>query len=174
MTLILAPLESIITRTINAPRELVFEAWTNPEHLAKWFGPRIFTAEAEVDPREGGAYRLAMIGTDKAPPEFKGPYPIKGVYKEFKRPERLVYTEDLTEHPQDWKALIKGKIRNYEGEDFLHAVNIVTFEDYSGKTKLTILTKFTTDGIRDAFVETGMKEGWAESLDKLEELLKAK
>ena len=171
MTLTLAPREVIMTRIINAPRELVFEAWTEAKHLEKWFGPRIFRSEAESDPRPGGAYRIAMIGTDAAPAEYKGPYPMKGIYKEFIKPKKLVYTQDLTDHPQDWKDLLQGKIKNYSGQDFLNSVTTVTFDDAGGKTKVTITNAFDTDSVRDAFIEMGMREGWAESLDKLEEML---
>lgn len=170
-TLTLASREVIMTRIINAPRELVFEAWTEAKHLEKWFGPRIFTAEAESDPRPGGAYRLTMIGTDAAPAEYKGPYPMKGIYKEFIKPEKIVFTQDLTDHPQDWKDFLQGQIKNYSGQDFLHNQTTVTFDDIDGKTKVTIITTFDSDAVRDAYAQTGMKEGWAESLDKLEELL---
>ncbi len=171
MTLKLAPGEVIMTRIINAPRELVFEAWTEKKHLEKWFGPRIFRAEAESDPRPGGAYRLSMIGTEAAPAEYKGPFPMKGIYKEFIKPEKLVYTQDLSDHPQDWKDFIQGQIKNYSGQDYLHTEVMVTFDDAEGKTKVTITSKFDSDAVRDAFAQTGMKQGWAESLDKLEELV---
>ncbi len=166
------PKEVIITRIINAPRDLVFEAYTSPDHVAKWFGPRIFTATAEADLRKGGKYRYAMIGTDQAPPEFKGPYPMKGEYLEFIRPVKIVQTIDLTEHPDDWKELIKSNIANYNGQDFLHSQTTVTFEEIGNdQTKITISEKFDSDEVRDAYFKTGMNEGWAESLDKLEELL---
>ena len=167
-----APKEVIITRIINAPRELVFELYTNPEHVAKWFGPRIFTGTAEAELRKGGTYRYEMIGTDQAPPELKGPYPMKGIYLEFNRPEKIIQTNDLTEHPDDWKDLIKSNIANYNGQDFLHTITSVSFEEIEkNKTKITISAKFGSDEVRDAYFKTGMKEGWAESLDKLEELL---
>ncbi len=168
----LASKEVIITRVINAPRELVFEAYTNPEHIAKWFGPRIFTATAEAELRKGGKYCYVMIGTDQAPPEFKGPFPLKGVYLEFIRPEKVIQTADLSDHPDDWKELIKSNILNYNGQDFLHSVMSVIFEEIEkNKTKVTITSTFDSDEVRDAYFKTGMKEGWAESLDKLEELL---
>jgi len=164
--------EIIISRIINAPRELVFEAITNAEHIAKWFGPRIFSATAESDPRVGGKYRFTMIGTDQAPPEFKGPFPMKGEYLEFQRPEKVVHTSDLSDHPQDWKELIKNNISGYDGQDFLHSVTTITFEELNQlQTKVNITSTFDSDEVRDAYFKTGMKEGWAESLDKLEEML---
>jgi uncharacterized protein YndB with AHSA1/START domain len=167
-----APKEVIITRTINAPRELVFEAFTNAEHIAKWFGPRIFSATAESDPRKGGKYRFTMYGNAGVPPEFKGPFPMKGVYLEFQRPEKIVHTADLSEHSEDWKNMLRSNIANYNGQDFLHSVMTITFEEIEkDKTKVTVRDTFDSDEVRDAYFKMGMKEGWAESLDKLEELL---
>ena len=168
----LASKEVILTRIINAPRELVFDAFSQPEHIANWFGPRIFTATAEGEPKKGGKYRFTMYGTADAPPEFKGPFPMKGEYLEFIRPEKIVQTTDLSEQPDDWKALIQSAIPNYIRQDFLHSVMTVTFEEAGkDKTKITISEKFDSDEVRDAYFKTGMKEGWEESLDKLEELL---
>ena len=162
-----APKEVIITRILNAPRELVFEAYTNPEHVAKWFGPRIFTATAEADLRKGGEYRYAMIGTDQAPPEAKGPYPMKGVYLEFIRPEKVVQTTDLTDHPEDWKELIKRNIANYNGQDFLHTMMSVIFEAIGdNKTKITITTTFYSAEDRDAYFNTVITEGWTKRTEK--------
>jgi uncharacterized protein YndB with AHSA1/START domain len=168
----LAPREVIIARMFNAPREMVFDAFTQPEQLAKWFGPRIFTAIAEGEPRKGGSYRLTMVGTDQAPPEYKRPFPMKGEYIEFIRPEKFVRTADLSEHDDDWKNLLKSNISHYSGQDFLHSRLEVTFTEISkDKTKIEMRNIFDSDEVRDAYFKTGMKEGWAESLDKLEELL---
>ena len=83
-----------------------------------------------------------MIGTDQAPPEFKGPYPMKGEYLEFIRPEKIIQTNDLSEHPNDWKELIKSNIVNFNGQDFLHTITSVIFEEIEkNKTKITI-TRF--------------------------------
>jgi uncharacterized protein YndB with AHSA1/START domain len=168
----LAPKEVIITRIIDAPREIVFDAFTQPEQVAKWFGPRIFSAIAEGEPIKGGKYRLTMVGTDQAPPEYKGPFPMKGEYIEFIRPEKFVRTTDLSDHPDDWKNFIKSSISNYNGQDFLRSTLEVIFVEISKeKTKIAMRNIFDSDEVRDAYFKTGMKEGWAESLDKLEELL---
>ena len=166
-----APFEVIIIRTISAPRELVFDAFTQPEHMSKWFGPRIFTASLENDLRPGGKYRLTMYGPENGPAEMKGPFPIKGEYVEILRPERLVYTEDLSDHPQSWKDMVKSSLENGDKENFLSGVVTVTFDDVEGKTKLTITTRFESDAVRDAYVKMGMGGGWSESLEKLESLV---
>ncbi len=67
----IAPKEAIMTRIFDAPRELVFDAFTKPEHLEQWFGPHGFRITAETDPRQGGAFRIVMHGTDAQPPEFQ-------------------------------------------------------------------------------------------------------
>ena len=78
-----------ISRTFNAPRELVFQAWTQPESLSRWWaaGPGFTTPIAEVDLRVGGKYRLGMLAPDQ-----DQPYVVGGVYKEMVHSEKLVYT----------------------------------------------------------------------------------
>ncbi len=166
-----APCEVIIRRRIAAPRELVFDAFTDASQLAKWFGPRIFTATAETDPRVGGRYTLAMHGPENGPPEMRGPFPIKGEYREVVRPERLVYTSDLSDHPQSWKDMLKRSIAGLGSESFLTSLVTITFEEVNGDTNLTIRNRFESNAIRDGYLKLQMGEGWSGSLDKLEELL---
>ena len=166
-----APREVILSRTIAAPRELVFDAFTKAEHLSKWFGPHHFTATAETDPRPGGKYRLTMHGPDGGPPEMKGPFPMIGEYREFVRPERLVYTHDLVEHPDSWKEWLKNSMAENGDANPLFSVVTVTFENVEGNTKLTIRTRFESDAIRDGYVKMQMNEGWGQSLEKLETLV---
>jgi len=79
--------ELFITRTFDAPRRLVFQAWTDPKQLAQWWGPHGFTNPiCELDVRPGGAIRIHMRGPDGAV------YPMTGVYREIVAPERLVFT----------------------------------------------------------------------------------
>jgi uncharacterized protein YndB with AHSA1/START domain len=76
-----------ITKIIDAPREEVFRAWTEPDEIRRWFGPGEFTCpEAEVDLRPGGAYRLALQ------PGAGDPFVVAGTYREVEAPDRLVYT----------------------------------------------------------------------------------
>ena len=167
-----APNEVIITRTIDAPRELVFDAFTNADHLAQWFGPHGFRITAETHPRVGGKYQITMHGTDALPePYASEQYPMSGEYLEIKRPERLVYTADLHAHPESWKEMIRSNIENGETANFLSSVFTITFDDLGGKTKLTVREKFETDAIRDGYVKMQMGEGWSQTLERLEELL---
>ncbi len=76
-----------LTRLFDAPRELVWRAWTDPKHLAQWFGPRGFTSSVpELDVRVGGGLRIVMHGPDG------NDYPMKGVFREAVPPERLVFS----------------------------------------------------------------------------------
>jgi uncharacterized protein YndB with AHSA1/START domain len=142
------PRELVITRLFDAPRELVFKTWIDPQHVARWWGPGGFTNPVcELDARPGGAILIHMTDADGTV------YPVKGVFQEIVEPERLVFTTTSFEDAQ--------------GNPQLAAVNTVTFAESGGKTKLTlhaVVTKATAE-VSDAL--EGMEAGWSESLDKL-------
>lgn len=135
--------ELVLTRVFDAPRALVWKAWTDPKRLAQWFGPHGYTNPlCEVDVRPGGMIRIDMCAPNGAV------YFIRGEFKEVVAPERLVFQENITSpaHP-----------------DFHYEVlNTISLAEESGKTRLTL-------GVRP-FV-AGMDVGWAESLDRLESLV---
>src|ERR1700674_4869075 len=84
----------VMTRIFDAPRKLVFEAWTKPERLARWFGPKGFTMPiCEMDFRPGGAFRFVMRGPDGKD------YPFDGVYLEILEPERIVFKGIIHDEP---------------------------------------------------------------------------
>jgi uncharacterized protein YndB with AHSA1/START domain len=154
MTLIAEPGQPTITftRTFNAPRELVFAAWTTPEHVKRWFGPRVFTVPVcEIDLRPGGAYRWVLRGP--AGTEFAGDSAMAGVYREVAPPERLVCTEFLEDSPESV------------------AVVTLTFEERDGKTLLTSRSVYRSVEDRDAHLGLGMEPGLRETLDRLAEHL---
>jgi uncharacterized protein YndB with AHSA1/START domain len=94
--------EHVISRTFDAPRDLVWKAWTEPQRMAQWWGPNSFTNPVcDLDVRPGGAYRIVMRSPDGAD------YPLKGVYREVVPPKHLVYTVDISDHPEDWHGLLK-------------------------------------------------------------------
>lgn len=160
--------ESATTRVFDAPRELVFKAWTQPEHMTRWWGPKGFTNPVcETDVRPGGAYRIVMRSPEGAE------YPLKGVYREVVEPERLVLTDNWDDHPDEWQALLRENREEGEGKPAQEALNTVTFEEHDGKTTLTIRTLFESVAVRDAMLKMGMSEGWAQSLDRLEAHLAA-
>lgn len=136
-----------ITRVLNAPRERVFEAWTRPEHLTKWFGPRDFSApEVSVDLRPGGAWRACIRS-----PEGRD-YWMHGVYREIVPPERLVFTHVWEE--------------GHDSPDHETLVS-VTLEDQGGKTKLT----FHKAVLESVTERISQGTGWSECLDRLAQLL---
>ena len=143
----------VITRTFDAPRELVFKAWTDPTHVAQWWGPKYFTNPVcELDVRPGGAILIHMRGPDGVV------YPMKGVFHEIVEPERLVFTSSAFE--------------DEEGNPQLEALNTVTFAEHEGKTKLTLhaVVVKATPAAKGAL--QGMEEGWNQSLDRLAEYLR--
>ncbi|MBV1699855.1 MAG: SRPBCC domain-containing protein [Hyphomicrobiales bacterium] len=147
----LAEREITITRTFDAPRALVFKAWTDAKMLAQWWGPKGFTAPVcEFDPRVGGAIRIHMPSPDGAV------YPMDGKIREIVPPERLVFTNNALDN--------KGG-RSIEG------FTTMTFADDGGKTRLTLHTRGA------AMIEIavnylqGMEHGWSQSIDKLAGLL---
>jgi uncharacterized protein YndB with AHSA1/START domain len=142
--------ELVITRVLNAPRELVFSAWTDPKHLAAWWGPKEFTNPVcELDLRPGGAIRIDMRSPDGVV------YPMTGVFHEIIPYSRLVFTS---------RAFEKGK-----GGAALEVLNTVTFTEQNRKTTLrlhAIAMKVLPEA--EAAV-AGMEEGWKQSLDRLAE-----
>lgn len=150
-----------IAREFDFPRELVFKAWSEPKHFAAWWGPCSFTNPVcEIDFKAGGAYRITMRSPEGVD------YPIKGIYREIVRPERLVMTIDCSEHPAEWHDMTNPD-RDRSKPPQLDALQTVTFEDLGGRTRLSIHTRFETAALRDRMVKMGMTEGWSGSLDKL-------
>jgi len=140
--------ELTLTRTLNAPRALVFKAWTDPTMLAIWWGPKGFSnPRCEADVRVGGAIRIDMRGPDGTV------YPMDGTFEEIVPPERLVF----------YAAAL-----NEKGEALFRNLNTVTFTEAGGKTTLTLHVRVVE--IFDPKAEQhlkGMNEGWSQSLDRL-------
>lgn len=144
-----------MTRIFDAPRELVFAAWTEPEQLAQWWGPHGFTNPVcEVDLRPGGAWRIDMQGPDGTV------YPNKGVYQEVVAPERLVFSDVVDEGAGAWGDTPPPS-----------SISTITFEEHDGKTRVTMVTRLQSIAARDAMVEMGAIAGWTESMERLDALL---
>jgi uncharacterized protein YndB with AHSA1/START domain len=142
-----------LTRVYDAPRALVWRAWTDPKHMAQWFGPRGFTSSVpELDVRAGGALRIVMHGPDG------NDYPMKGVFREVKPPERLVFSNIAID--KDGNHLLEGE-------------TTVILEEQSGKTKLTLKTYAKGLVPMAPQMLAGMEAGWSQSLDKLGEAIAA-
>ena len=147
----------VIDRVFDAPRELVWKAWTDPEMAKRWWGPRGFVAPAaEIDLRVGGKYLFAMQS-----PEFNNGEPIwsTGVYREIVPYERLVCTDSFA----DEKGNVVPATHYGMTEDFpLEMLVTVELEEIDGKTKLTL----RHEGM-PADMAAGAETGWNESFDKL-------
>lgn len=138
-----------LTRLFDAPRQLVFEAMTKPEHIKRWWGilgEGYSVPVCEVDLRPGGAWRFA----NRTP---KGELVVfYGVYREVSPPERLVFTEIYEPYP--------------DGESVVTAV----LTEENGKTRFTMTASYPTPDVRDMVLKSGMEYGAAISYDRLEEV----
>jgi uncharacterized protein YndB with AHSA1/START domain len=139
--------EIVLTRVFAAPRHLVWDAFTKPELLKRWFGPRGWAlVVCEVDLRVGGGFRFVLRGPDGRE------MGMRGVYREIVPPERSVHMESFDDYP---------------GESQVTAV----FVEEGGQTTLTATVLYPSKEVRDIVIQTGMEHGAAESYDKLAELL---
>jgi uncharacterized protein YndB with AHSA1/START domain len=142
--------EIAMTRVFDAPRALVFGAYTKPELLKRWLGVHggWTLAVCEIDLRVGGTYRYVWRGPDGAE------MGMRGVYREIVVPERIVATEAFD---QSW----------YPGE----AVGTVVMVEQGGRTTLTLTVRYESREARDAVLKSPMEQGMAAGFDKLEQLL---
>lgn len=150
--------ELVITRVFDAPRELVWKAWTEPERIMRWFGPKVFTTPVcEVDLRVGGSFHLSMRSPDGQD------YWVKGVYREIVPPERLVYSDYFS----DAEGNIVSPTAYGMSEDFPEEPMVtVMLTEHEGKTTMTLHMTAPEGEERD-----GAETGWNESFDKLAEEL---
>jgi uncharacterized protein YndB with AHSA1/START domain len=138
----------VITRTLNAPRELVFDVWTDPKHLVRWWGPNDFTLpHCEQDLRVGGAYRFCMRAPDGSD------HWVRGEYHDIDRPERIVFS---------WK-------REEAGAIWCDNMVTVTFEA-EGKETLLTLHHAVFETVQQCTEHSG---GWNECMDRLVEHVNA-
>ena len=142
--------EIVLSRTYAAPRELVFEAWIDPVHVAEWWGPAGFTTTThEMDPRPGGTWRFIMHGPDGVD------YPNRIDYLEITKPERLVYTHRSDEEPPQ-----------------IQFEATIDFSERGVHTELNLRMLFRTAAERDLVVEQyGAIEGGIQHLQRLADYL---
>ena len=139
--------ELVVTRVIDAPRRLVFKAWTQPEHIARWWGPQGYTTiHCDMDIRVGGAYRFGMR-SPQGTEHWK-----RGVYREIVAPERLVFTHAWVDA---------------SGTPGPETLVTVTLAERNGRTEMTFHQGiFESVGARD-----GHQQGWTSCFERLAELL---
>ncbi len=141
--------EITLTRLFDAPRRLVWEAMSKPEHVRRWWGildDQHAMTVCEIDFRVGGAWRFVGRGP-------RGEYGFHGVYQEIIEPERVVFTEIFDPFPNDGSLV----------------TSVLSEED--GKTRLTVTARYPSKDVRDMVLKTGMAEGAAISYDRLEDLV---
>lgn len=150
----------VITRVFNAPREIVFDAWSVPEQLMQWWGPKVFTAPVcKVDFRVGGKYHFCMRAPDGQ--EFWS----TGIYREIVRPEKIVKTDAFADKEGNPVPASHYGMQGYWPEYLLVTL---LFEDQQGKTKLTL----RHTGLPEGEIFEMTEASWNESLDKLEGIVK--
>jgi uncharacterized protein YndB with AHSA1/START domain len=143
----------LITREFDAPKHLVYEAWTTPDLVKRWWsGRQGAMTSAEIDLRVGGVWRYVMEAGDGSEVAFHGEY------REIVPNERIVTTE-VYEMP--------GEQTVAEADAPL---NIVTFTEVEGRTVLTLLVRTTSKELRDMIMESGMEAGLQEQMDALEQV----
>jgi uncharacterized protein YndB with AHSA1/START domain len=137
-----------VERIFDAPRDRVFAAYTDPELIPQWWGPRrTTTIVEEMDPRTGGAWRFLMRDSDGSEIVFRG------VYREVTAPERIVQTFE------------------WDGMPGYVSVDSAAFEDLGDRTRIVTTSIFYTPEERDGMIESGMETGMNETYDRLDELL---
>jgi uncharacterized protein YndB with AHSA1/START domain len=138
--------ELTFTRTFDAPRELVFKVWTDPYHVAQWWGPHGLTIPlSKVDARIGGLFEVHMLTPDGTL------LPSVGEFKEIVPFERIVFSSNLI---------------SAEGETLIDVVNTITLEEVGGRTRMTLHVKVLGADPRVAGKLGGMEQGWSESLER--------
>lgn len=141
-----------ITREFEAPRDLVWKAWTEKEHIANWFGPEGFTARVnENELRTGGRFDYVMIGPGGTE------YPGISIYKEVSPQDRLVATDDFGDEFNGGNADLPGPM-----------LVTTTFEDLGTKTKVTISIEHASASDKKKHEDMGVVAGWGSTLDKFE------
>ena len=141
--------EIVITRTVDGPARLVFEAWANPDLFRRWWAPKsfgVFFISMEADIRTGGTYRLVM-----GHPSAAQPMAFFGRYLAVAPPSRLVWTND-------------------EGGNN-GAVTTVTFEDKDGATRVGVHERYSSKDALDHALASGSTSGWGEQFEQLDDLI---
>ncbi len=144
--------ELTLKRVFDAPRELVFKAWTDPSLVSRWWGPSDFTTPvSEVEPRQGGKLYIVMHGPKGSPYDLD--LPMKGVFQEFVPPSRLVFTNEA--------------LFDETGVPQLSTICTVTFTELGDKTEMTLHIVLVKSTPVASAAWAGAEMGWSQSLDKL-------
>ena len=146
-TEVFAEREVTITRVFDAPRALVFKAWTDPQHLAQWWGPHGYTTPVcDIEPRVGGELRIHVRAPDGAV------HCLEGVIRDVVAPERLVFENTVV----------------MAGRRMLEGLVTVTFAERGGKTTMKVHARAAAVADEAVSWLRGMNEGWAQTIERLE------
>ena len=149
--------EIVIRREFDAPRSLLWDVWTRPEHIEKWWGPRGFSTKVtEMDFRAGGKWKYVMTGPDGME------YPVNGIFSEVTPPERIVTTDEFGD---DYDKRMPG-VDLPKG-----LVATAVFDDLGTRSRLTLTTSHATAEDRKKHEAMGVIAGWNSSFDKMDEYL---
>jgi uncharacterized protein YndB with AHSA1/START domain len=144
--------ELLLKRVFDAPRELVWRVWTDPVHLAEWWGPKGFTnPRCEWNAKPGGSIHIDMRAPDGRV------YPMTGVFREVVEPERLVFVSSALDE---------------NGKSMFDVLNMVTLTEEHGKTTLTLQARVISATERAPQYLKGMEMGWNMSFDRLDDYLR--
>jgi uncharacterized protein YndB with AHSA1/START domain len=150
--------EIVITRTFNGPARIVFDAWTKPEFVSRWWAPKslgVSIASCDAEVRVGGRYRYVLQ------PRKGGPLAFSGTYREVTPHSRLIYTTIFE----------PGAVPGNEEDGA--AVVTVTFEEREGKTHLTARELYPSKDVLDGVLASGMEHGMRETMDQLDALVES-
>jgi uncharacterized protein YndB with AHSA1/START domain len=151
----IAKRELTLTRVFDAPRELVWKMWTEPKHMAQWWGPKGFSNPVcELDVRPGGRIWIVMRGPKGS--DFDNDFPMSGTFREVVPNSRLVFM---------------AVAEDQAGKPLLESLTTVTFQGQGNKTKLTVEARATGLSPLAPQMLAGMEAGWTQSLEKLAGLL---
>jgi uncharacterized protein YndB with AHSA1/START domain len=148
---VLTTREITLTRVFDAPRDVVFKAWTDPDEIAKWWGPEDYgVSSAQIEAKPGGECVIVMRGPDGIDS------PMRGVFDEYVAPERLV---------------MRSSVSTPAGDLLLKAINTVTFAAIGERTEITVVARAEAYSPQAKMMLSGMKSGWNQSLQCLDDVL---
>ena len=156
----------VFVRPFKALPEQVFQAWTQPQLLTQWWGPHHFSNhDCKIDLKAGGQWGIVMRAPDGKD------YPCVGFYLEVSPPHKLVWTDLSHDMPNDWIDKLNQYRQGEPGDTELKIITTAEFMADGEGTQLTLTSHFANVADRDAIIQMGAVEGWAQSLERLDTVL---
>ena len=163
-------LSLVLSRVFDTPIAAVWHAWTDPDAIAKWWGPHGMQASASLDVRAGGRFSVTMHATDGTD------YPMTGEYRDVVDGRSLVMEMHLDDHPASWHDYLAEQFTKAGGaEDVPPSMTVVTRVTFEAqgpdRTLMTVEQVYDSAADRDAFAAMGNVQGWSQSFEKLAKFL---